>query len=159
MPELPFSILIKAEGFPVEDMGKEISQQIEESLDEIAEEIEWSWRRHAANKLKESKDEYLNSLKVSRVGTTIEVSLNSKLAFYIENGSSAFDLKPGFLKGKLHRIIPMKNPLRFRTVSIRSSGWKHPGIKAREIHKDVMLDFEQEILPQVMDKLMSNIKI
>lgn len=159
MPIPSLNIFIDASKASFIEISDELAEKIEENLDEVTEEIEWSWRKHASKKLKESKEEYLKSLKITRSGNTIQAELSSPLAVHVEVGSNYFDLKPGFLKTRLSRIIPMKNPLRFRTVSLGKRGWKHPGIRAREIHKDVMYDFENEILPQAMDKLMANLKI
>lgn len=67
--------------------------------------------------------------------------VKDKIAALLEKGWRAFDMKPGLLRGKLSRVIPLQLPsgTEFRTVS-RSSpagSWQHPGYKGAQVVPDL----------------------
>jgi hypothetical protein len=133
----------------------------EDGMDEIEKEIERVWRDKASQVLHSSKDEYLENLKVERIGKDVQFVLTGALPMAIEEGSEGFDLKPGFLGGGLSRIIPLNSKSgtpTFRTVSATSKGWQHPGIKARNIHEDV-LDEAEAIVSKIFEGLISRVSV
>lgn len=140
----------------------DINLRMDTVLEELSEEVEWNWRKLAASstELRSTKSRYLDAIEVSRDGDEIVLTLNDELVSAMESGSDPYDLKPGFLKGKQFRIIPLvdegtNNVTRFRTVSQGSSGWIHPGHKARKIVEQVKVEVETNILGEVMNRVMS----
>lgn len=130
-------------------------------MERLAEEVEWEWKRLASSKLDESKDKYLDGFSVEKVGKEVRVRLDGFLASALERGASSYDLKPGFLKGRIWRNIPMGHPTvnRFRRVSWNSSGWKHPGFKPMGIADEVQEAVSNRIVPEIFDELIGQIKI
>jgi hypothetical protein len=132
-------MLIRSVEFDAPDwdsIAVDMEEVAKESMQEIAEEVEWEVRRLAANKLEETLSTYLEDLRVDVDGTDIDITLKENptkggLSTFVESGSSPFDMKPGFLGSGLSRIIPMKDGggTKFRTVGMNSQGWRHPGIK------------------------------
>jgi hypothetical protein len=133
----------------------------DKGMDEIEKELEKVWRDKAAQMLHSSKDEYLKNLRVERIDKDIQFVLDGALPMAVETGSEPFDLKPGFLGGKLSKIIPLHSNSgspTFRNVSQTSAGWKHPGIKARNIHEDVLEEAEG-IVSKIFEGLISRISV
>ncbi len=138
-------ISLEIKGFDEDALFAYIEDTIDGGLEKLAEEVEWQWRIKAGETLNKSKDKYLEGLKVEVGSEGVEVSLNNWLGVAVESGSTEFDLKPGFLQGAASRVIPLEKetgtPI-FRTVSIDSNGWIHPGIEARAIHKQIENDMD-----------------
>ena len=114
-------------------------------MDEIEKELDKVWRDKVGIMLHSSKQEYLDNLKVSRVGDEIQFVVTGELPVAVENGSTAFDMREGLLAGRLSRIIPLNSKTgtpTFRNVSQKSTGWKHPGITARNISEEVLKEAE-----------------
>ncbi len=161
---------MEVKGIDWDELESEFDGVIDEGLDTLAEEIEWSWREKAAKKLRESKEEYLDGLSVERIGNDIQGKLTGPLAVAVETGAKSFDLKPGFLGNRLSRIIPMgeykggDGPVvpqigRFRTVSVGSSGWIHPGWEPRAIHEEIQEEIDDTLADKVFGSLVDQIKI
>lgn len=135
---------------------------VDEFIDELTEEVEHTWRKLASPALNTSREKYFKGLKVSREGNAVVMSLTGELAKSVENGQSSFDLKPGFLKGALYRVIPLVSSTgvtKFRTVSHTSSGWIHPGLTPRNIMGAVQAEIEQTVLGEVFSRVLSRSKI
>ena len=135
-------------------------------LDELTEEIEWSWRKLAGEdpRLRSSRAKYLDAIEVHRDGDEIVLGLTDELAAALEEGSEPYDLKPGFLRGKTHRIIPLvdsgtNNVTRFRTVTVNSQGWIHPGYKPVSITEKVQVELESNLIGEVFSRVLSRSKI
>ena len=143
-----------------------LTDSVDEFLDELTEELEWSWRKLAAEdpNLKSSKAKYLDAIDVRREGDDIILGLTDELASSLESGSEPYDLKPGFLRGRISRVIPLvdagtNNVTRFRTVSVNSRGWIHPGNKARKITEKVQTELESGLMGEVFSRVMSRTTI
>lgn len=160
-----FILHIDSVDFNVDKIVEDIEGGIDAGMEVLAEEIEWQWRKKAAETLEATRDEYLSSLSVDRYGNEIQVQLNGEMATAVETGSEPFDLKPGFLGGALYRIIPIApgyprhNPRsnearRFRTVSRNSppDSWWHPGIQARNIGQQVQDELKEGKLEQIFQE-------
>lgn len=139
-----------------------LGESVDEFLDELRDEVEWTWRRLAAPALNSSRREYLDNLSVTREGDDIVMSLTGDLATAVETGQQSFDLKPGFLKGAKYRVIPLvsdRGPVKFRTVSHTSKGWKHPGITPRNIIPSVQNELQSGLIGEVFSRVLSRSKI
>lgn len=141
-----------------------VNLRIDTALDDLVDEVEWTWRKIAASSptLKSTKSKYIDAIKVEREGDEIVMSLTDELASAMESGSKPYDLKPGFLKGKQSRIIPLvdkgtNNVTRFRTVTQGSSGWIHPGHKPTKIVDQVKNELETTVLGEVLAKAMRSV--
>lgn len=142
------------------DLIDHVNLRIDLAMDELADEVEWTWRRLAADssKLNTTKQTYLDAIEVSREGDSIVLALTDTLAAAVEEGSDPYDLKPGFLKGRTHRVIPLVEsgrPVQFRTISQKSGPWIHPGIHPRSIVGEVKAEVENTILSDVFDRVMA----
>jgi hypothetical protein len=138
--------------------------RIDTALEELTDEVEWVWRKIAAgsNKLNTTKDIYLDAIKVEREGDEIVMSLTNDLANQVESGSDPYDLKPGFLKGRTHRVIPLVEqgrPVKFRMISQKSEPWIHPGIHPRNIIDEVKAELENNIIDEVFSRVMARSSI
>ena len=143
-----------------------INLRVDVALDELTEEVEWQWRMLASRstELKSTKEKYLDAIEVKREGDEIILSLTDPLAASMEAGSGPYDLKPGFLRGKQFRIIPLVSPgtdnvTGFRTLTQGSAGWVHPGHKARKIVDQVTAELEATVVVEVLAKVFSRTKI
>ena len=126
-----------------DDLIAEMEKVIEETMEAVAEELEWEIKRLAAHTLEETLTTYIEDLRVDVHGTEIQISLIGELSGAVEGGSEPFDLKPGFMGGGLSKVIPLTGAgpdgnrvgLRFRTAPFSkrqpSKPWHHPGIKPR----------------------------
>lgn len=139
-----------------------LEDRISQGFKELANEIEETWRAHASDKLKTTKQRYQDALTV--VPTTdkeVVAKLEGALPVGVEMGSQPFDMKNTHLGNKKSRAIPIgKYPggptgnYSFRTMSVNSPGWRHPGIKAVNIAVAVTEDLEKDILFKVFDPLL-----
>lgn len=135
-------------------LSEDLEEIVQEGLDELMEEIEWSWRQKAAMTLDTSREEYLKGISVERTGDEIQVTLDGWLPVAVETGCEPFAMKPGLLGSALFRVIPMGKPKAskgFATVSINSTGWWHPGIQARSIATQV-----EDEMESLFDKVFAN---
>jgi hypothetical protein len=134
---------------------------VDDFIDELAEEVEWEWRKQASasSKLRSTKKQYLDAIEVVREGDDIHMVLNDPIASAVEDGSSEFDLKPGFLRGKPYRTIPIVESsgtvTKFRRVSQSSTGWRHPGIEARSITDQVKNELDSGLVVDVFKKVVA----
>lgn len=120
----------------------------ESIVEEITTEIYRNWRLEASNKLKSTRDEYLNGLEIiknSKFSRTI--MLNGKLANMIEKGASPFDMKEGFRKSSKVKYSTKKNkngdvsvswyltiPFRIGTPGIVGENSAFSSIMPKQIH-------------------------
>lgn len=136
MPELPELDIDKAERIFDEEL--KIAFKAWQHL------IEWSYKEQAENELRTTSKEYLKGLSTRIVDDGVMATLDGWLPAALEEGVPRFDLKPGFLKGRQWRVIPVGAPgqIRFRTVSQHSpkDSWWHPGLEARNISERVRED-------------------
>jgi len=124
-----------------------MEKDIDESLDRLAEEIEWAWRIKASQQLNTSKKEYLDGLHIERVDDTIQAVLKGFIPNAVEEGYGQYDMKPGMLGNALYKVIPIgkkagKTPT-FRTMTKNSKGWIHPGFKKRAIGEQIQDDMDE----------------
>jgi len=141
---------METEGLDFYKIQNAFEDVFHEGLDKVAVRLEELWREKAKSTLNTSKDAYLAGISVERVGDEIDFSLNGALAVAVESGSDGFDMKPGILKNKPFVNVPINdgsgNPI-FRRMSKRSTGWNHPGIRARNLTEQV----EKEATPIIDD--------
>lgn len=76
--------------------------------------------------------------------------LRDKVAQLLESGWKPFDMRPGLLKGRLHRPVPLLTDggtTQIRTVSHASphGSWRHPGFKGAQIMKKMKGQFDRLI--------------
>lgn len=116
---------------PIEEMEEEAEAEIERVMWELAAYVEQSFVTKAKEYLNTTAEAYAEGVRVNKQDTRIEVSLEGTLPNMLEHGTDRFDMKPGLLKGRLHRVIPMHDG-GFRTVKRDSPpmSWWHPGFEA-----------------------------
>jgi hypothetical protein len=148
------------------DILKEILEDsVDEFLDEVRNEIELAWRRRATNssRLNTTKKRYLDAIEVKREGDDITMYLTDELAASLESGQDPYDLKPGFLKGHTHRVVPLVNSrsgeTKFRTISAKSSPWVHPGLEPRGLVQDVQEEATTEIFGEIFSAILSKVSV
>ena len=149
----------------------DFQSRIDEGMELMAEEVEWSFRMYASKELNSSKDAYLKALNVTAVDRTVVVEFsgsndrNNGLANAVEFGSQRFDLKPGFLRNgeKRYAMVPIKPKGVLvghrRLASLDEPGWIHPGIKPRNLRDKVMADVDDHIASEVFDRVFGSVKI
>lgn len=145
-----------------DDLMDKIQKTIDTGLDEVAEELEFEWRRLVATELHQSRDEYFKGMSVERVGTSVEMNLTGALATAVEGGSDRFDLKPGFLKGKTSANIPLfgnRPPAqdRFRRAPAKTAPWLHPGVKSMNLMSKAQEKVTDEVVDQVFERLLGKV--
>ena len=125
---------------PPIDWGRledKVLAEIQRGLHKWREAIKKFYVEEASKELGASRTKYLAGLSSRMLDDGIEITISGWLPTALESGSDRFDLKPGFLQGRAHRVIPVGAPddVRFRTVSTNSPAhtWWHPGIQARNI--------------------------
>lgn len=148
-----------------ESLVEVFEESVGEFVEELAEEVERSWRMHAANDstLRSTKQKYLDAIEVNTDGGNINLSLTDPMAASLELGASGFDLKPGFLQNRQYRVIPLveagtNNVNRFRTVTPNSRGWKHPGLHPRKIVDKVRADAGDHLVGEVFSRVIGRTK-
>ena len=141
---MPFTFNLEIDKEALAEVVDYVNTRIDLGMDDLVEEVEWNWRRIAASssELKSTKSKYLDAIEVKREGDEVVLTLNDELISGMEAGTEPYDLKPGFLKGHTHRVIPLvdkgtNNVTRFRTVTASSPGWIHPGFKPLKIVEQV----------------------
>src|SRR5690349_4372126 len=117
-------------------LEKEFNTEAEKAARDFQKAIENAFKEKANDLLDKSRVKYLEGLSFS---TNIEAdsviaTVSGWLPVAVEEGAQAFDMKPGLLKGRRSRVIPLHTG-ELRTVSINSrpESWWHPGIQARAI--------------------------
>jgi hypothetical protein len=139
----------------VEDAAEEYVLNV---VDRVAERFEGEWRKRADQQLKTSKEEYQKALTFDQFGYTVRAELGCSkrdfcLPVAVELGQPPWDMTASrFLTrntkrskhGTTYKRIPIGLSPQSRlsagaVVTISSGGsWKHPGIEARKIHKQVL---------------------
>lgn len=153
-------------GLDTKALEQEIKEKIESGMDELLEEIEWTWRMKASSELNTSKQAYLDGLNFEKNGTDIDINISGGLAVAIESGSEKFNLKPGFLKngkmGGLYNTIPImiNGVQQYRTVrpGQQKTPWDHPGIQARSFGDKVKVEMD-DMVDKVFSKLFNRVNI
>jgi len=125
----------------------------------LAKEVERVWREKAQSVLDSSLTEYMDGLIVRADVDGVEATLSGWLPVALESGAQRFDMKPGLLKNRTSRVIPMHDG-EFRTVSKTSppSSWWHPGFEAYDIHEEVFKETE-DMIAKAYTPAFSRIKI
>lgn len=119
-------------------LNNAVDKAVSEGLDNLVNELETRWLRHAEMKLNTSIQDYMEGVSVAKTKDGAEITIKGWLPVALETGAPGFDMKPGLLAGRDFRVIPMHDG-EFRTVSKNSppESWKHPGLEARNIHEAV----------------------
>lgn len=133
-----------------------VEDDIKQGMEKLAEDVEWAWRKKAAEVLHTSRQEYLDGLRVDHNDGDIQVSLSGWLPVALETGFPSFDMHSTLLAdGSASKVIPIRTPDGvpiFRTISVGSPGWIHPGFDKRGIGEDI-----QEDLPGMIDEAFKNV--
>jgi len=143
------------------------SSQIERSmmdayrqgLEAFRSAIQQTWWDAASESLDSTLQTYMSGLTVTVANDGIEATLNGWMPVVREVGSDKFDMKPGLLKNRSSRVIPMHDG-GFRTVSTTSpaSSWWHPGFEAKNINDEVFKKTD-ELLAQSFGKAFDRVKV
>lgn len=80
-----------------------------------------------------AKERYIRSIQPYRQGVGAYIS--DKVAALLEKGWERFDMKPGLLRAKSRRAIPLLEGEVIRTVSVNSPAgfWIHPGFDGAKV--------------------------
>jgi len=130
-----------------------------QGLTAFGKELERVWRDKASSELNSTFAAYMSGLSVRVSNDGVEATLSGWLPVALEAGAKRFDMKPGLLRKRQSRVIPMHDG-DFRTVSVRSpaSSWWHPGFEARNIHEDVF-DQTDKILQRTLAPVFNRVKV
>lgn len=135
--------------------------------EEIAIKAKNFWMTLAGQNLFRTREFYIESIAMEPVGPSAwrvhlgEFGKRPNFASILELGSSAYDLKPGFLKnakvdqhGARYRIIPINgesgNP-DFRIVRPGDDGWEHPGFPGWKFQDLVVEEALEVMVAEVVD--------
>lgn len=132
---------------------KGFENQVRKSLRAFKREIEIEWNYQAQQQMKTTAAKYMEGVSFTLTSDGVDVFIQGWLPVALEQGTTPYDLKPGFLKGRTSRVIPLEGGKRFRTVSTNSppGSWWHPGIKAKGI-ANIMEGKAQEISKRTVEK-------
>lgn len=157
------------------DPGEELYDAMCDATIDIAVESRNYWETVAGQNLNKTRDRYIKALEFVQKGENeISIHLNPgkehKLANMLEGGWESFDMKPGFLKGRTYRVIPLDTPSGriFKTVSLKSSeyswwnlgewsgkwGYRKEGYNFRE---EVAKEMEDNIIPRHIDRVIASL--
>ncbi len=122
LPDVPWK-LVKRE------FDKESKKALRAFRREIKKEFEFLVQQH----LSTSAEKYLSGTSFNLDSNGVTITVEGWFPVAVEQGGDPFDLKPGFLRTRINRVIPIKG--KFLTVSVRSraGSWWHPGIEAKGI--------------------------
>lgn len=136
------------------DFEREIATRMIQFRDEL-----WRlWRDKVNDKFTaETRNRYLAELQATIVHDGVEFQIEGWLPTALEYGSERFDMKPGLLAGRSHRVIRLRNG-NFRTVSSTSKpeSWWHPGIQAADIREQVKAEapaISERVFSGIFDRL------
>lgn len=90
--------------------SKEFEARLPEALAEAALEAGTFWESEAGRRLTLTRERYQRSIHVNQHGDDISITLEDPLAVAIDQGSSAFSLRPGFLASPKIKQGPVKIP-------------------------------------------------
>lgn len=152
-------------GLDFDKLEKEFDESFADAWSKLADRIEKEWQDLASQQLKSSKDQYLQGLKVEKVGNElIQASLTGFIPVAVEEGISGYDMKKGLLGGNLARVVPIgkragDQPPRFTVLTPDSRGWQHPGIKARQLHQQVQTLVDEKLVNEIFGDAVSRISV
>lgn len=118
--------MIEPINIDITDLVKEFnlsSTQAEELsillVNQITDRIFYNWQSQAKNNLHSTRNEYIRNLNIQHISATRKaIILTGKIPNMIEEGASAYDMKPGFLgsskaktdkNGRKYLIIPFRH--------------------------------------------------
>ena len=82
--------------------AKETASLIEYSMQELAGKFYETWRNTAAQGLRSTREEYVNSLEIGGSGNVSWVKLNGDLPNMLESGAQGWDMKPYYESNAVH---------------------------------------------------------
>lgn len=157
------------------DPGEELYDAMCDATIDIAVEARNYWEAVAGQTLNKTRDRYIKALEfVQKADNEISIQLNPgkehTFANMLEGGWESFDMKPGFLKGRTYRVIPLDTPSGklFRTVSLTSpdSSWRNLGKwsgklgqrkEGYNLREEVAKELEDNIIPRHLDRIISEL--
>ena len=150
----------------LEDIEDDYYESIEYDFSEIQDEIERMWVDKVSEVLTDTRQQYLDGLKFEKSQDSMTVTVEGFVPASMELGIKSYDLKPGFLKGRQSRVIPLwapgtKFPVEFRTVTANSHGWIHRGEPPKRLpgpnkfdKGGLILDYIEEEFGHIIDRIM-----
>ena len=154
---------IAVEGIDFDKLEEGMESAINDAMHKFAEEVEFTWRRKAADKLNTSRQKYLEGLKVDVVAGEVQASLTGWFPVAIEDGWERYDMKPGLLKNAQSKVIPIgKNAgetPKFVTMRANSPGWWHPGFEPQHISNDVQDEVDERIVDEVFGAALGRVTV
>jgi hypothetical protein len=158
-----YIVELDVEGIDFDKLGEGMEEAINEGMHRLSEEVEFTWRRKAADKLNTSRQKYLEGLKVDLVGNEVQASLSGWFSVAIETGWERYDMKPGILKQDASKVIPIgKNAgetPKLRTMRAGSAGWWHPGFEPQNISDEVQKEMDDRVVEEVFGPLLGRVSI
>ncbi len=160
---------IKIEGTPnFDEFSEEFELEFHKNLKKIAYETKDLWMSEAGKRLKRSREAYQRSLTVQNPGEgQYSVVLGGPggrasrqdkwLALAVEQGiPNMWDMKPGLLKGRESRVIPLNTLDKgriFRTVKAhgQEGKWIYPGLIGINLRDTVIIEANLTIIPKYVD--------
>lgn len=158
------AVLRSAIELTVEETEKfeELPDMVVEAAREIGADALHYWRTQAGMMLNTTRERYQQALEVSEDfsdGVVVRMKEDDKLVVAIECGKQSFDLKPGFLKGRPARVIPINPPRDMRTVTsgTDASKWIHPGFTALNLAEETGSYIDDELVPNKLEELFNKL--
>jgi hypothetical protein len=151
--------------FVVEEM--EGLDDLPDRLDDLAwraaEEAKEFWREEAGRMLNTTRLRYQGAIEIYEDfqdgGLVVGMNMGDQLVIDIEEGKPAYDLKPGFMGGRTHRVIPIKPPGDMRSV-VAGAGdakWTHPGFRGLDLAGETDKQLDNVIIPKYLDELFNKL--
>ena len=118
MTDINIKTIAESLGKNLDIVSNQIKSQIRRAVKQLSLNTYNEAQRIAMNKLKSSREDYLNALKYEDLGDVYIIYLDpkSERAIHLEKGWAAFDMKPGLLNGPNSKMG--KNG-RYNTVPFR----------------------------------------
>jgi hypothetical protein len=144
MPSQNFKVEVK--GPKGSDVEKAVDKAMKEGMEQLRNEMEMQWMRHAQMKLKTTSKQFMDGVNITQVPDGIDIEISGWLPVALETGAPSFDMKPGLLGNRSSRVIKLHDG-EFRTVSKNSpqDSWIHPGFESRNIHEAVEAEADDMI--------------
>lgn len=127
------------------DVSKFLKEKIRDKRAYLSYVISDTWRRSVRSSRilsTRGKKRYEGAIKPYK--TVAGAFINDPIVRLLEQGWESFDMRPGLLKGRTKRTIPMQLPGKgettFRTVKNTSqpNSWRHPGYRGAKVTNRVI---------------------
>lgn len=147
--------------FALEDLpdAEALKTEIDKASWRAANKAKQYLIEESGRKLKTTRSRYANAIYIyedfMEGGIVVGVDNKDPLVDAIENGAPGFDMKPGLLKGRKIRVIPLNKGKDMRTVSAGhgSDKWMHPGWQGLHLIEVLDEELDNTIIPDELNEM------